>query len=81
LITQRVFSAETCAWVRWIGNLLSKIQKTNNKYKKIGFDDEVELLTMQFFKKSKIITNEQQLYDVFSMFSLGRLWSLLKLFF
>jgi hypothetical protein len=33
LITQSVFVAKTCAWVRWKGYLLSKIQKikkTNN---------------------------------------------------
>jgi hypothetical protein len=44
LITQRVFIAETCAWVRWKGISLSKIQKikkpnNNNLKKKIGFDD------------------------------------------
>jgi hypothetical protein len=27
LITQRVFIAKTCAWVRWKGYILSKIQK------------------------------------------------------
>jgi hypothetical protein len=35
LITQRVFIAKTFAWVRWKGNLLSKIQKikpNNNNF-------------------------------------------------
>jgi hypothetical protein len=45
LITQRVFIAETCAWVRWKGILLSKIRNSKKKNqqqqltKMFGFDD------------------------------------------
>jgi hypothetical protein len=45
LITQPVFIAKTCAWVRWKGILLRKIQKIKKPTttiffkKKIGFDD------------------------------------------
>jgi hypothetical protein len=31
LITQRIFIAETCAWVRWKEILLSKVQKNKKK--------------------------------------------------
>jgi hypothetical protein len=44
LLTQRVFIAKTCAWVRWKGILLKKIKKIKNNQqqqfkKKIGFGD------------------------------------------
>jgi hypothetical protein len=40
VITQPVFIAKTCAWVRWKGYLLSNIQKLKKTFqKKIGFDD------------------------------------------
>jgi hypothetical protein len=41
LITERVFIAESCAWVRCKGNLLSKIQKIKNQQQQ------------QFIKKKK----------------------------
>jgi hypothetical protein len=37
LITERVFIAETCAWVRWKGNLLSQIQKIEKNQQKQSF--------------------------------------------
>jgi hypothetical protein len=33
LLTQRIFIAETCAWMRWKGILLSKIQKIKKSKK------------------------------------------------
>jgi hypothetical protein len=43
LITQRVFIAETCAWMGWKGILLSNIQKIKKNQQQ------------QFFSKTKLV--------------------------
>jgi hypothetical protein len=40
LITQRVFIAKTCVWVRWKGYLLSKIQKIKKKQQQQFFSNK-----------------------------------------